>query len=318
MNPVLALIIVNIIWGAAFPIFKFALLNIPPFTLAFIRFFFAGLIFIPLVVRKWQKLTLQQWRDLLIFSFFGITINISTFFLGIKRTDSINAAVIACSGPIFIYFFSLIFLGEKAKLRVFFGMIGALMGVLLIIFAPIFKDGQRLVLGQIEGNALVLIATLGAVIQTVIGNKMLKTINSYQALVVSFLFGAVTFLPFMLGELQRWSFSELNIQGVSGIVFGIFLSSALAYYLFYNAVAKIEGQEVGIFTYIDPVVAVILAIPLLNEYPNIYFYLGSILVFGGIYVAEKRIHWHPFHKLKNQSLKLSPTLEFRKESKTTT
>ncbi|PIX68551.1 hypothetical protein COZ40_02690, partial [Candidatus Roizmanbacteria bacterium CG_4_10_14_3_um_filter_39_13] len=50
MNPIVALIIANIIWGAACPIFKFALVNIPPFTIAFIRFFFAGIIFLPLVL----------------------------------------------------------------------------------------------------------------------------------------------------------------------------------------------------------------------------------------------------------------------------
>lgn len=40
MSPFVALVIANIIWGGASPIFKYALQNIPPFTLAFIRFFF--------------------------------------------------------------------------------------------------------------------------------------------------------------------------------------------------------------------------------------------------------------------------------------
>jgi len=89
MNPVLALIIANIIWGMASPIFKFALTNIPPFTLAFIRFFFAGLIFLPLALNKWQKLTTRQWLEILLIGFFGITINISFFFLGVVKTESI-------------------------------------------------------------------------------------------------------------------------------------------------------------------------------------------------------------------------------------
>ena len=50
MNPVIALIIANIIWGAAAPIFKLALTNIPPFTLGFIRFFFAGSILLPIML----------------------------------------------------------------------------------------------------------------------------------------------------------------------------------------------------------------------------------------------------------------------------
>ena len=110
MNPILALIIANIIWGAASPIFKFALQNIPPFTLAFIRFFFAGLIFLPIALNKWQHLTLKQWLEIILVGFFGITINISFFFLGLEKTESINIPVIASSGPVFIYLLSIIFL----------------------------------------------------------------------------------------------------------------------------------------------------------------------------------------------------------------
>ncbi|MDO8741538.1 MAG: DMT family transporter [Candidatus Roizmanbacteria bacterium] len=298
MNPILALIIANIIWGAASPIFKFSLQNIPPFTLAFIRFFFAGLIFIPLIINKWQRLTLRQWFEIILVGFFGITINIAFFFLGIKKTESINAPIIASAAPVFIYFLSLIFLKERSKTKVILGMMTALAGVLLIILSPILLDGKNLVMGEISGNVFIMIATLGTVFQTLIGRDILKKVNSYQVALITFFFGALTFLPFFLNEMHTWSFSELNGQGWFGIIFGVFFSSALAYWLFYYGVSKIKAQEVGIFTYIDPVTAVLVAIPLLGEFPNSFYFLGSIFIFGGIYLAEGRIHWHPFHRLK--------------------
>ncbi len=298
MNPILALIIANIIWGAASPIFKFSLQNIPPFTLAFIRFFFAGLIFIPLTINKWQRLTLRQWFEIILVGFFGITINITFFFLGIKKTESINAPIIASAAPVFIYFLSLIFLKERPKAKIIFGMMIALAGVLLITLSPILLDGKNLVMGEISGNLLIVIATLGTVFQTLIGRDILKKVNSYQVSLITFFFGALTFLPFFLNEMQTWNFSELNNHGWFGIIFGVFFSSALAYWLFYYGVSKIKAQEVGIFTYIDPVTAVIVAIPLLGEFPNSFYFLGSIFIFGGIYLAEGRLHWHPFHKLR--------------------
>ena len=298
MNPILALIIANIIWGAASPIFKFSLENIPPFTLAFIRFFFAGLIFIPFTLNRWQKPTLHQWLEIILVGFFGITINISFFFLGITKTESINAPISASAAPVFIYFLSLVFLKERSKLKVMFGMMFALVGVLLIIVSPILLEGKNFVMGEISGNVFILIATLGTVFQTLIGRDILKKINSFQVALITFFFGAVTFLPFFINEMQTWSFSELNFQGWTGIIFGVFFSSALAYWLFYYGVSKISAQEVGIFTYIDPVTAVLVAIPLLGEFPNSFYFLGSILIFGGIYLAEGRMNWHPFHKLK--------------------
>jgi drug/metabolite transporter (DMT)-like permease len=299
MNPILALSIANVIWGAASPIFKYALQNIPPFTLAFIRFFFAGLIFLPLAVFKWQKMSRSDFLRILLIGFFGVTINITFFFLGLPKTTSINAPIIASSGPIFIYLFSILFLKEKPKLKVFLGMLTALTGVLVIILSPIFIDNKKLIIGEIEGNLFFLLATFGAVLQTVISRSVMKKINPYQVSFISFIFGGLTFFPLMLQELERWSFGQLTVNGWVGIIFGVLFSSALAYFLFYYGLSKIQAQEAGLFTYIDPVAAILIAIPLLKEYPNLYFFAGAFLVFGGIFLAEGRIHWHPLHKFKN-------------------
>jgi len=145
-----------------------------------------------------------------------------------------------------------------------------------------------------------IVATLGSVFQIIFGKKVLKEINSRQVSAITFLFGSLTFFPFMANELRHWSLSSLNHQGWLGIIFGVFFSSALAYYLFYYGISKIMAQEVGLFAYIDPLVAIFIAIPLLGEYPNGYFIIASLLVFGGILIAENRLQWHPFHKIKNQ------------------
>jgi len=298
MNPLIALVVANLIWGAASPIFKYALTNIPPFTLAFIRFFFAGLIFLPLCIKNWQKINIQDLTKIFFVGLFGVTINISFFFLGLQKTQSINAPVIASSGPVFIFLLATILLGEKPKLKVFTGMMIALAGVLIIILSPIFLDGKTLEIGAIEGNLFFLLATFGSVFQTLVSKSVLKTINAYQVSALSFLFGGLTFLPLANRELFTWDLTMLNTAGWVGIIFGVFFSSALAYYLYYYGVSKIKAQEVGIFTYIDPVIAVLIAIPLLHEYPSIYFIIGSILVFGGILLAEGRVHWHPITRIK--------------------
>lgn len=298
MNPVLALIITNIIWGAASPIFKFSLENIPPFILAFIRFFFAGLIFSPYAFIYIKKISWLDQIKILWIGFFGVTINIAFFFLGLQATESINVPIIASSGPIFIYLFSIMLLREKPKLKIFLGMIIALLGVLIIILSPALLDGKKFVLGEIKGNLLILLATFGTVIQTLISKDVLKRVNPFLVTAISFLFGGLTFLPLAIKEYFSWNFNELNIQGWTGIIFGVYFSSAIAYFLYYYGISKLKAQEVGLFTYIDPVVAVLIAMPLLGEYPNLYYIIGTILVFGGIYFAEGRIHWHPFHKFK--------------------
>lgn len=299
MNPIIALIIANIIWGAASPIFKLSLTNIPPFTLAFIRFFFASFIFLPIAFKKWQAMKTNDLINICLGAFFGITINIAFFFLGLPKTNSINAPVIASAAPVLLFFLSITLFREKPKIKVFNGMMISLLGVLIIIFSPIFLTGKQIAFGEIEGNLFFVIATLGAVLNPLFTKNALKTINPYQVTLIGFFFSSLTFLPFMVLELNQWSFSQLNMNGWLGIIFGIFFSSAIAYFLFNWGIARIKAQEIGIFNYIDPVIAVILAVPLLHEYPDLYFFIGSLLVFAGIYISESRINYHPIHKIKS-------------------
>ncbi len=307
MSPVLALIITNAIWGGAAPIFKFALTNIPPFTLAFVRFFFASFLFIPFILKtNVQKITFRDWFQILLGSFFGIFINITFFFWGLQRSESINAPIIASTGPLFIFLFSVIFLREKPRKRVLGGMLISFLGALLIIVSPVVFGGEKANVAAFEGNLMFVLATLGYVLSPIFLKKVLKKINPYFVSFVGFLFSALIFLPLAINEQSVWSLSKLNLAGITGIIYGVFFSSAVAYFLFYYGLSKIPAQEVGIFTYLDPVTAILIAAPLLQEYPNVYFIIGSVLVFGGILISEGRLHYHPILKLIKRRTEAKP------------
>lgn len=302
MNPIIALILANVIWGMASPIFKLSLQNIPPFTLAFIRFFFAGLLIAYFGFKQWKKLSLKEFFIILIGAFFGITLNIGFYFMALPKTLSINAPIIGSSSPILLFFFSLIFLKEKFHKKVFRGILIAFIGVLIIVLSPYLLDGavtKAVKDSALEGNLYLIIATIGSVVHALVLRKILKKDNHFQVTLISFVFGALTFFPFMQMELQKWSISLIDYRGWLGIIFGVIFSSAIAYTLFNYGIAKIEAQEVGIFSYVDPVVAILLAVPLLGEYPSFSFFVGTIFVFLGIIMAEGRLHWHPFYKIKN-------------------
>lgn len=292
---ILALIVANIIWGAASPIFKLALQNIPPFTLAYLRFFGAMLLLLPFCFKQ-LRIEKGDWLNLILLSVFGITINITFFFFGLKYAPSINAPIIASSGPIVGYISSIFILHEKPHTKILIGMLVSLAGVLTIIGQPILEHGIN---GEILGNLFFVLAMLGAVGHSILGKKVMPKYPVATTTFWSFLIGSFTFLPFFIMELFTLNpFSSLDYRGVTGLVFGIFLSSALAYFLFDWGIKNISVQEIGIFAYIDPIVAIMIAIPLLGETLTPVFAIGSILVFSGIAIAEGRLHYHPLHKLR--------------------
>ena len=304
MLPIIAIVAANLIWGAAAPIFKYSLQGIPPFTLAFIRFFCAGLIFLPFALRHHPALSRKDWRDVLLGALFGISINVGFFFMGLEYAPSINMHVIGAIGPVILYFLSLHYLKEKPHAQIINGMLISLAGVLIIIFAPLLMQPNAAAsdksIMQFVGNIFFFLAVLGNVIHTVLYKRVLKKVNVYIVTSYGFLFSALTFFPLMIYELQTWSFSQLEYKGYIGILYGIIFASALAYFCYNYAVSRMHAQEVGVFSYLTPIVAVIVAIPVVNEYPDIFFLFGSVLVFGGIYVSEHKMKKRPVHKVREE------------------
>ena len=313
MNPALALTLAMLIWGAGPPVFKLALTNIPLFTLAFLRFFLGGFIFLPLAHRTAiRRLTSHDWFAILAVALSSITVNIGFYFLGLKYADSINASIIAASAPIFIFLVSVFWFGQRAKLRMSLGMMIAFIGVLVLVLSPLLK-GQSLASGEWKGNIFYIIAMLSTVVAPFIEKSALKRINIYVILSISFFIGALTFLPFMMYELTKWNFTLLNWRGAVGIVYGAVFCSALAYWLYFYGLKRLATTEVGIFTYLDPFVTVAVAAPLLHELPGVFYFVSLVLVIVGISIAEGRLHYHG-HWQRRRVLPVDETTPFIKET----
>lgn len=292
---VIALIAANIIWGAAPPIFKWALQDIGPFTLAFLRFFIAAILILPFAY-KHLHVEKEDIAETFLIGFLGVVINISAFFLGLKYAPSINASIIGSAGPIFLILFAFLFLREKPKKKVITGSFIGLFGVLIIMFKPLFSGEPNL---DLFGNALFFLAMLGGLGHTIIGRQLLKKYEPLGLTFWSFFVGALSFLPFFINEnLNQTFLSNITLNVIVGISFGAILSSALGYFLFFWALKYMPASETGVFVYLDPIVTVLIALPLLGEAPDTFYYAGSLFVFFGIYVAEGRLHYHPIHLLR--------------------
>lgn len=293
MLGIFAALIANIIWGAGSPIFKYALTDIPPFTLAFIRFFTAAFIFLPFALRHMPRWDGKVLMYLLLGACSGVTLNVALFFIGLELAPSINASIIGSLGPIMLYVLSLRVLHEKPHAQIIRGMLIALVGTLIIIFAPLIKSfefhtlSEQAAMSAFTGNLFFLGAVVVGILYNVFNKKIVKKVHPYTMTGIHFFIGSLAFIPLMLGELQTWSFTELTGKAWIGIIYGVFFSSAIAYGALNFALSKMTAQSVGVFGYIAPVAAVLVAGPLLGEYPDIFFIVGSIFVIVGIYLAER-------------------------------
>lgn len=291
---VLALIGTNIIWGASIPIFRWSLESVTPFTFAFLRFFLATVMLLPFTLHQ-LKISRHDVISLFVLAIVGFFLHIGLLLVGLSTSSSVNSSVIATAAPIFLIMGSILFYKETVRTRIIVGTVISLLGVCIIILRPIIDVGLD---GTITGNILFLLSTIAFVGYTFILKHYVTHLRPVTVTFYLFAFATLIFFPFFLMESsQHQVLQTLNQQALIGIVFGAVFTSIFGY-LFYNfGVKYIKASEIGVFLYVDPLVTVLVAIPLLGEKITPAFLLGALFVFVGIYVAERRIHYHPIHKL---------------------
>lgn len=292
---ILGLMLANVIWGASFPIYKWALEVLPLFSFVFLRFFIGALILLPFVYKD-LKIKRENINLLLLLGLVSVTFQIPLLFWGLKLSPSINAPIIIASGPIFLLIASVIFLNEKLRSKLLTGMLISLIGIMAIILRPLIESGG--IGGGILGNLLIFLATLCSVAQAVILKKLMKDNKPLVVTFWMFIIGTLPLLPaFLVEQSHQNMFAHLGIQGTIGLLYGIIFAAVAAHALLAFGIKYIKASDVGIFSYVDPIVTIIVAVPLLGETITPAYLVGAMLVFLGIFIAEGRLPYHPIQKI---------------------
>ncbi len=294
---IFALIFANIIWGAGLPIYKWTLEVIPPFTFAFIRFFLGAIIVIPFILKDY-KFAKEDVPKLFFASIISITLQIPLLLFGLKLAPSINAPIIISAGPIILLGASIIFFKEKISTKLLAGTLISLLGVLILILKPALEAGFS---SGVLGNFLIFLSTICSVIQALVVKKIMKKNNPLITVFFTFTIGSLFLLPGALIEYNSVGFFALNMQAILGLLYAVIFASVLAHYFYFLSLKYIKVSETGIFTYVDPIATILIAIPLLHETISESYVIAAVLVFLGIYIAEGRIHYHPFHLLRKKA-----------------
>ncbi len=296
--PYLALILAHLIWGANFVVAKITLQEFPPMTLAFFRFALASLFLAPFFIAETKKIKIDR-KDLPKLIAIGtlmITLNITFFFEGIKRTSAIDASFLTLLIPSFSVLLGWWFLKEKIFLINLLGIALGFAGALIIIGLPQIITGtippQMLI-----GNTLIVLAPICWVLGAALSKKTLNKYSTLSITAIAFLVGTITFsIPAAFEYIQNPSWvNQVSILGILGLTFMTLLSSISAYFLFEWGLSKTSIIMADLFQYIEPFIATFFAVLLLSETISNQFLVGAILVAIGAYLGTLAKEAHHRH-----------------------
>jgi drug/metabolite transporter (DMT)-like permease len=283
-----------IIWGAEGTDIKFNLEAIDPFHFLSYRLLISAIIGIIFIAAFRPKVahTTRDIVTIIIYGLLGSTFGLGFLFLGLDRTTVLELGIIGAVGPLAVIVGAGLFLKEHVTKREKLGILIALLGTLFIVFAPV-------VLGQsafkFEGNILILLFLASDAASVLIAKSMTKhKANPMVLASMSFIIGAATIIPFTLlsyspTELVN-TIIQMPLKYHLGVWYMAVLSGNVAYFFFLRGARSIEIGEAVLFSYLQPIISVPLAVFWLGEKLTVPFIVGGFIVASGVYIAEKKKH----------------------------
>lgn len=205
-------------------------------------------------------------------------VNWILLFESYRYTTVAIATVCYYLAPVFIVLASPLVLGERLTVK-------------KTVFAVIAMLGTVLVSGAVEGGGISFTGTALAISAAVLYaaiillNKKLDGISSNDATLTQLAITAVILIVYV-GITE--DFSSFSLKGSEWVLLGVagVVHTGLAYTLYFGAVQKLDAQTSAIYSYIDPVCAVILSAAVLGEPMTLITAIGAVLVLGSTFLSE--------------------------------
>ena len=222
----------------------------------------------------------NHWKILVISGAF-IGLNWVLLFESYRYTSVAVATLCYYMAPIFVMMVSPFLLKEKLTAKKILCVLAALLGM---VFVSGILDGGISDISELKG-VLFGLGAAALYASVVLMNQKLRKVPTYDKTIMQLAVAAAVLIPYI--------FVAENFSGVTLtplIVVMLFIvgvvHTGIAYALYFGSMNDLKAQTVALFSYIDPIVAIILSALFLKEPMTIYSGIGAVLVLGATMISE--------------------------------
>lgn len=281
--------IATLIYGVTFTVAKEVMpMYIKPFGFILLRVGGAAIVFWILgLFVKAASIEKADYKKIIIAAFFGVGLNMLTFFKGLSYTTPISASVIMVTAPILVLIFASILLKEKLILRKIIGIVIGLIGaiVLIIYGSSSTTNAENVMLG----NLLVFVNAASYAMYLVQVKKLIAKYNPIVFVKWLYLFGFLFVVPFGFSELVevQWHLMPTSIYLKAAFV--VLFTTCITYLFNLFALSRLKPTTVSVFIYLQPVIASIYALFVGSDSLNAIKIAATLLIFLGVFLVTKQV-----------------------------
>jgi drug/metabolite transporter (DMT)-like permease len=283
--PYAAILGTVLIWGLSFASSK-TILNtgVPPMTMVALRFAVASVILLPLLRLREPATRLRRPMvvPLLVGGLLGVTVYFFFESRGIRLTTASSASLITATIPVLTVVAERLFYNARVPWYRWIGVLVSVAGVYLLVGSS--REGAAE--GALAGNLLMLGACFAWVAYNMVSRNMHRSYSDFAVTAYQTVFGAVFLVPLALAEAGQWV--PLGWVALANILFLAVASSALAYFLYLYALARLGPVGTTPFVNLIPLVGVLGGVVILGETVSAMQLAGGAVAIVGVVVVSLR------------------------------
>ncbi len=277
------------LWSVNFVIGKVALREFPPLLLSGLRTTLAGLFILPIYFWSTRRPTFakQGWTRkefpaLLTLGLCGVALNQVCFVLGLSRTSVAHSSITIALTPILVLTIAALAGQERFTAPRVLGMAVAVAGVATLNAAPARSAGSSL-----AGDAFIFLSSLTFALFTVAGRGLAIRHGSITVNTIAYVGGACALAPVTLSLGSRFAFGLVSAGAWMCLFYMALFPSMVCYLIYQYALSHIPASRVSAFSYLQPFLATLIALPVLGESITGTLAAGGALVLTGVFLTER-------------------------------
>ena len=284
------LILTTIFWSGNFIVGKAAsMFQIPPFSLNFYRWFFAGLILFPFtykeIINK-KKYILDNLGFFIILGITSITIFNSIVYYSLYYTQVISGILMISTIPVWIIFISSILNIEKTNIFQILGVILSLTGVIFIITKADLNLIKNLDFNK--GDLSMVVAMFSWAIYSALLKSKKYEISQVSLLEVVIICGLTFLIPIYFIEMSMGNQIILGKSFYLILGYVVIFPGLAAFFFWIKGISIIGANRAGVFLHLMPIFGAIMAMLIFDEKFMYYHFLGAIFIIAGITISNKK------------------------------
>lgn len=285
-----AMLCANAMWGLMSPLAKLVMIGglVTPLVVTDLRVFGAMVLFwIVSFFRKPEHVGHKDLAKLFLASLLAIVFNQGCFIFGVGLTSPADASIITTSMPLWAMVLAALFLKEPITGKKVLGIAFGATGALLLIMGSSHTGASTSGTGDksIWGDLLVLLAQLSYALYLVLFKNFVAKYSVFTLMKWMFTYAFICLLPFSYNDLLAAGWSGLTLAEIGSLIFIVVGSTFFSYILVIVGQKNLRPTVAGMYNYIQPIVACIVAIYLGMDSFNWIKGLSILLIFGGVYMV---------------------------------